>query len=136
MSYQARCCCGQLSLVIDAEIKRTSMCHCIECQRRTGSVFGVQTRVPVKSVKISGEYNIYSRGGDEEGSVDYRFCPKCGSTVFWKIDCYPDDYIVSVGALAGSELPSPWCGCSAKSAHSVSRFLETVPSGELSSGEL
>ena len=33
----AACSCGQLHLVIEGEPARISMCHCLECQRRTGA---------------------------------------------------------------------------------------------------
>src|SRR5260370_14477634 len=36
---RAACCCGQLHLTIEGEPSRISMCHCLECQRRTGAVW-------------------------------------------------------------------------------------------------
>ena len=35
---RAACSCGQLYLTIEGEPSRISMCHCLECQRRTGAV--------------------------------------------------------------------------------------------------
>jgi hypothetical protein len=35
---RAACSCGQLHLTIEGEPSRISMCHCLECQRRTGAV--------------------------------------------------------------------------------------------------
>jgi hypothetical protein len=35
----ASCSCGQLHLTCTGEPGRVSMCHCLECQKRTGSVF-------------------------------------------------------------------------------------------------
>ena len=35
---RAACSCGQLHLAIEGEPSRISMCHCLECQRRTGAV--------------------------------------------------------------------------------------------------
>ena len=35
---RAACSCGQLHLTIEGEPVRISMCHCLECQRRTGAV--------------------------------------------------------------------------------------------------
>ena len=40
----AACSCGQLRLTVEGEPVRVSICHCLACQRRTGSVFGVQAR--------------------------------------------------------------------------------------------
>jgi hypothetical protein len=36
----AACNCGQLCITCEGEPVRVSMCHCLECQRRTGAVFG------------------------------------------------------------------------------------------------
>ena len=33
----AACSCGQLHLTVEGESARISMCHCLECQRRTGA---------------------------------------------------------------------------------------------------
>jgi len=40
----ASCSCGQLFAVASGEPVRISICHCLACQRRTGSVFGSQAR--------------------------------------------------------------------------------------------
>jgi hypothetical protein len=40
----AACNCGQLRLTIEGEPSRISMCHCLECQRRTGAVISNQAR--------------------------------------------------------------------------------------------
>jgi hypothetical protein len=43
-SRHAACNCGQLYLTIEGEPSRISMCHCLECQRRTGAVISNQAR--------------------------------------------------------------------------------------------
>ena len=40
----ASCSCGQLHLTCEGEPVRISVCHCLACQQRTGSAFGVQAR--------------------------------------------------------------------------------------------
>ena len=41
---RAACSCGRLHLTIEGEPSRISMCHCLECQRRTGAVISNQAR--------------------------------------------------------------------------------------------
>ncbi|MCZ6616567.1 MAG: aldehyde-activating protein, partial [Gammaproteobacteria bacterium] len=41
---RAACSCGNLRLTARGDPIRVSVCHCHACQRRTGSVFGVQAR--------------------------------------------------------------------------------------------
>ena len=44
MTRRAACSCGQLHLTIESEPSRISMCHCLECQRRTGAAISNQAR--------------------------------------------------------------------------------------------
>lgn len=106
------CACGRLKVTVRGGIDRTAICHCHACQRRTGSVFGVQFLVPKERFAVDGEHSTWRRVPEEGGFVDHRFCPNCGSTVFWEIDDYPDHVGVAVGAFAGVDpeyldLPAP-----------------------------
>ena len=106
MKNIAACCCGQLTLIFEGEITKTSICHCFQCQKRSGSVFAVQTRLETKKILTQGESTVFKRKG-EEGAVTLHFCPKCGSTVFWELDGLPGSTIVSIGSFANPQLPSP-----------------------------
>ena len=103
----ASCSCGQLRVTCEGEPFRISMCHCLECQRRTGSVFGVQARWRADQVRIEGRATRYIRSGDSGGVITTHFCPSCGSTVHWAIDVQPDVVAVAVGAFADPSFPSP-----------------------------
>jgi hypothetical protein len=83
------------------------MCHCLACQRRTGSVFGVQARFPRERVRIEGPSTPYVRTGDEGHRITFRFCPECGATVYYQIDDAPDVIAVPVGAFADCAFPAP-----------------------------
>ncbi len=96
----ASCCCGQLRVTCEGDPVRASMCHCLACQQRTGSVFGVQARWPQDKVKVEGPTTTYVRTGDSGGKVTFRFCPTCGSTLIWEIDKMPGFFGVAVGAFA------------------------------------
>ena len=104
----ASCSCGQLTLTTQAEPVRVSICHCLACQRRTGSVFGAQARLPRSAVTISGESSQYVRVGDEGSKVVFSFCPKCGATVHYSVEGYDEENIaVPVGAFADPKFPAP-----------------------------
>jgi hypothetical protein len=40
ITRHAPCSCGRLRVEVDGEPARISVCHCLECQRRTGTAFG------------------------------------------------------------------------------------------------
>jgi hypothetical protein len=80
---RAACSCGQLHLVAEGEPIRTSMCHCLACQRRTGSAFGIQARYPAGRVQIEGRSTEYVRISDDGEARRFHFCPECGATVYY-----------------------------------------------------
>jgi hypothetical protein len=103
----ASCSCGQLRLNCEGEPVRVSICHCLECQKRTGSVFAVQARFPREAVTIEGRASQWTRTGDSGGSATLNFCPVCGSTVSWQAVEMPDFVAVAVGAFADPNFPPP-----------------------------
>lgn len=103
----AQCRCGQLQAVCEGEPVRVSVCHCLACQRRSGSAFTVQARFPSERVTVTGETQVWSQTGDEGGVGTFRFCPQCGSTVIYEIDAMPGLIAVAVGAFADPTFPPP-----------------------------
>jgi hypothetical protein len=106
-SRRAKCSCGQLSLQTEGEPIRISMCHCLDCQRRTGSAFGVQARFPRERVTIEGRAREYTRVADSGNKITFHFCATCGSTVFYRMEKVPDAIAIAVGAFADPTFPSP-----------------------------
>lgn len=61
---EAACHCGQLRLEVEGEPFAVSICHCLSCQRRTGSAFGMQAGFKREHVQVSGRFDDYSRISD------------------------------------------------------------------------
>ena len=119
---EASCSCGQLQIQCRDDPVRISMCHCLACQRRTGSTFGVQAWYARAQMRpAQGIAKRHVRRADSGRTVTFSFCPDCGDTVFWQAERAPDLFAVAVGAFAdpGFERPSlsvgesrmhPWTG--------------------------
>jgi len=90
MTKTAHCSCGALRAETSADPDAVVACHCGECQRRTGSVFGVGAFYKREHVRAKGPSKIYVRRGQEGRKVKMHFCPTCGTTVFWEADLRPD----------------------------------------------
>lgn len=103
----ASCRCGRLRATCRGEPVRVSVCHCLECQRRSGSAFGAQARWPNEDVDVSGDSATWERIADSGHHVTYRFCPTCGSTVTYTIEGWPGVTAIPYGAFAGTDLPAP-----------------------------
>ena len=103
----ARCRCGALQAACTGEPVRVSVCHCFECQRRSGSAFAAQARWPEERVAVSGAFKLWSRTADSGGRCDYRFCPECGSTIVYSNEGWPGVLAIPLGAFADPDFPAP-----------------------------
>jgi hypothetical protein len=83
------------------------VCHCLACQRRTGSIFAAQARFSAETVTISGRSKDFVRVGDEGTAATFRFCPECGATVYYTAQGMAGAIAIPVGAFADPTFPSP-----------------------------
>jgi hypothetical protein len=107
MTRLATCACGQLRVTCHREPTKISLCQCLECQKRTGSTYGVAAFFQRADVEPQGEAREYSRVGDSGSAVLFHFCPNCGATVYWEPGRAPDLVAVAVGAFADPDFPAP-----------------------------
>lgn len=103
----ASCRCGQLKAECEGEPVRVSVCHCLACQKRSGSAFAVQARWPDPRVRLTGERKEWERTADSGSKCRYLFCPECGSTVAYRIESFPGVTAVPVGCFADPAFPPP-----------------------------
>ena len=105
-SRTASCGCGQLSIEVQGEPRGTGVCHCLACQRRTGSVFAALAGF-AGPYKVSGKATEYVRTGDHGSKFRFRFCPVCGTNVFHTEEGRNNAVSVAVGAFADPNFPAP-----------------------------
>ncbi|OWQ46142.1 aldehyde-activating protein [Roseateles noduli] len=103
----ASCSCGRLTAQVVGEPVRISICHCLNCQRRTGGPFAEQARFRRQDVAPSGVSSTYTITGDEGTNATFHFCPNCGATVYYEMDAMPDFLAIPVGAFADPGFPAP-----------------------------
>jgi len=107
MTRHAACSCGQLRLTVDGEPSRVSMCHCLECQRRTGAVISNQARFRLEQVSFAGRTAAWKRTAESGNALTFHFCPTCGSTVYWVSEGFPGYVAVAIGSFADPKFPAP-----------------------------
>jgi|SRR5579863_3861376 len=105
-SRTAACSCGQLRIEVEGEPKGIGLCHCLACQRRTGSVFAALARFQAP-FKVSGTATEHLRVGDQGARFIFRFCPTCGTNVFHTEVGDSESVSVAVGAFADPGFPAP-----------------------------
>ena len=67
------CSCGQLHLTIEGDPSRISMCHCLECQRRTGAVISNQARFRRDQVTFAGRGYVMEADSRKRQFADVSF---------------------------------------------------------------
>ena len=102
----ASCSCGQLSITVHGPTLGAGVCHCLSCQRRTGSVFAALAGFAAP-FEVTGTATEYTRAGDQGGRATFRFCPVCGSNVFHTGEGQTSEVLVAVGAFADPSFPAP-----------------------------
>jgi hypothetical protein len=107
MTRTAACACGQLSAACEGEPARISVCHCLECQRRSGSAFSAQSTWPAEQVTISGRSVAWERTSEDGRWARNHFCPTCGVTVHYEIGARPGMVSVPLGGFADPSFPEP-----------------------------
>lgn len=60
-----------------------SVCHCLNCQKRSGSAFAAQARWPAEQVTVEGLSSSFELVGDSGKTARFYFCPECGSDVYY-----------------------------------------------------
>ena len=108
---RAACSCGQLHLAIEGEPIRISICHCFECQRRTGAVLSNQARFAREQITFAGTATEWTRTAASGNALTFRFCPVCGSTVYWTGEGFPGYVAVSIGAFISRAGDRAASGC-------------------------
>ena len=104
---RAQCQCGQLRVQLPSSTPGVVACHCVACQRRSGSPFGVLAYYRAEELSIEGEATRYERPTDEGNRFETFFCPVCGSTVYAKAAKHPTAIGVAIGAIADPGFPAP-----------------------------
>jgi hypothetical protein len=85
--YTGGCLCGDVRVVARSRPYRVGLCHCLDCRKHHGALFGAFAIFPQDAVTIDGDVRDY--GGR-------CFCPRCGSSVLARSG---DEIEVHLGAL-------------------------------------
>lgn len=100
MQRTGGCACGAVRYEVTGDPIRVSVCHCNDCQRRTGSAFGIGCVFPRDAVTlVQGEMKIFERPSNSGNWVRFHFCPECGSSVIWDFEILPQARGIAGGSF-------------------------------------
>lgn len=95
MSLAGGCLCGEISYEIVGTARGVVNCHCSRCRSHTGH-FMAATAAEVDDVAISGETLTWYEAAE---GVEYGFCARCGSSLFWRTWRRPELLSIAAGTL-------------------------------------
>jgi hypothetical protein len=129
MIREAKCHCGKLTIACSGEPSKISLCHCSDCQRRTGSLFSVAAFYPRAAVEPrTGRATTFRRSSASGFDVTFHFCPECGSSLWWEADRLPDLVAVAAGSFADPGFPMPEQAVWAEAKHHWLQLPADLPS--------
>ena len=103
----ATCRCGQLRATCTGDPVRVSVCHCLDCKKRSGSAFAAQARWPDDRVELAGESSEWACVAESGARATFRFCATCGGTVAYVSEGVPGLTAIPIGAFADPDFPPP-----------------------------
>ena len=82
LPYSGGCQCKQIRYEIIEEPIRLVACHCTECQRQSGSAFGMSMHINQNAILLKGKIKTYDRTAQSGYKNTGCFCPNCGNRIY------------------------------------------------------
>jgi hypothetical protein len=80
------CQCGSVRYRIEGEPLTLAVCHCTECQRQSGSAFGMSLAIRRNDFRLSrGETSAFTVRCDSGRTKRCAFCPGCGTRIYHQV---------------------------------------------------
>jgi hypothetical protein len=125
--FTGSCSCGAIRYTCAEEPFVTYLCYCAECQKRTGSAFGISILVPPEGFQLDkGTPKTHSRVAESGNVITFHFCDDCGTSVFGDNSARAQARWVSGGTLDDPSWVQPQANIWTNSAPSWVRIDETL----------
>ena len=93
--FEGQCQCASIRYRVTGASLTMFACHCTECQRQSGSAFGMALWIKQPVVEISGgPIKEWIRQMPSGKQMSCQFCPDCGTRLFHKV--MGQDQILSI----------------------------------------
>ncbi len=102
-SESGGCLCGAVKFGFEKpNLISAHHCHCIDCQKSTGSGKATILMLPSKAIKMEGELKFHTTTTASGRNMNRGFCRECGSPVLSFIEEMPEVKFVKAGSLDDS----------------------------------
>jgi len=107
MGFSGGCLCGSVRYKVSSDPSFVLNCHCEDCRRSTGSVYGTNVFVNEDKVQITGEVSLYVHTADSGNEMTKRFCPNCGTLLFGNSSGRQNSVSIRAGTIDQFDLIKP-----------------------------
>ena len=113
MKRQGGCLCGQVRYEISGDPLAVIICHCINCQKQSGSTFSFNLIGQSDQISLQGNVSTYEDTNDSGDPVNRNFCGNCGSPIYSEILTQGNLIALKIGTLDDTRDLEPqsqvWC---------------------------
>lgn len=80
------CQCGSVRYRVEGRPLTLAVCHCTECQRQSGSAFGMSLMVPSETFRLTaGSLSRFTTVCDSGRTKECAFCALCGTRIYHRV---------------------------------------------------
>lgn len=99
-TYTGGCQCGNIRYEVVGAPKQVVACHCSDCQRQSGSAFGMTIVVDTADFWLTkGELKTYASRSAANRAKLGAFCPDCGTRIYHQPEYRKGTVSVKPGTL-------------------------------------
>ncbi len=121
--YSGGCACGAIRYETRSEPIFENHCHCLDCQKRSGTGHGSYLTFPRRAdVTVTGEAKTWDIIADSGNMKTHAFCPTCGTPVYLTFAAMPDLFSVHAGSLDDPGMFNPQVVTYGMRAHAWARL--------------
>lgn len=129
------CQCGATRYSVTGEARQVLACHCTDCQRQSGSAFGLVMVIDENDFRLDkGEVKTFKGMSDAGREKTGAFCPECGSRIYHIIAWRPGMLSVRAGTLDDTSRLKPSVHIWTKSKQPWVILPDDVPTHETQPG--
>ena len=135
--YSGRCLCEAVHFRVTQEPLTIYACHCTDCQKRSGSAFGLSMWIHRSAIEVTkGEPAIHKSTGADGKLRLAKICGQCGTRMWSEPPARPDFAVMRPGTLDDTSWVQPVAHIWTRSAQPWFVFPEGVPKYEKQAGSL
>ncbi len=101
------CLCGGVRFAVKGTPIRMAQCHCLDCQRASGTGHMSNAIFREEDVQVTGATQSFASTADSGNVLTRHFCPTCGGRVFLYSKARPGLIVMAAGAFDDSSWFKP-----------------------------